>query len=648
MIDSIHWKSAAARWRRAVATFALALGLAAFSAVDRPASAAPGNNSASGAVQLRSGQIVPGRYIVVFRESVADPGAAAADLARTHGLDLRFVYRAALRGFSAGFSQRAATALARDPRVAFVEPDRTVSLSGHFGAVTPTGIHRAFAPDNPYLTIDGTDDLRIDVDVAIIDTGIDFDHPDLNVVGRVDCSGGGPFKGGSCDDNAGDDGNGHGSHVAGTIGALDDGIGVVGMAPGARLWAVKVLGNNGSGYMSWIVGGIDWVAAHADTIEVANMSLGCECSSGAMDMAITNSVAAGVTFVVSAGNSDRNAKDFSPANHPDVITVSALADFDGLPGGLANSTCRNDQDDTLADFSNWGGTVEIAAPGVCIESTWKGGGYNTISGTSMASPHVAGAAALLAASGMTDPATIRDALIANGNSDWTDDSGDGTTEPLLDVSNGAVFAPFTVAGPDSGGGGTVNAAPAVTIFSPAPGAVFTTGAPIDFAGSAGDDEDGDLTSQIAWTANGADVGTGGTFQATLPDGGYTIVATVTDSGEGGVGAKSASDSVSITVGTPPAAVVSEIAYGGSGGKNGDKHLEVTLTIGDGSGGTLAGASVSIVLTRAEGGEWPGGGLTGEGGSILFSLKNAPAGCYSTTVTDLNGQVPEPLANEYCK
>jgi len=339
----------------------------------------------------------------------------------------------------------------------------------------------------------------VNVDVAVIDTGIDASHPDLNVVASVNCSGGAPWKM-SCGSGGADD-NGHGTHVSGTIGALDNGIGVVGVAPGARLWAVKVLNSQGSGYMSWIVAGIDYVAAHAGEIEVANMSLGCECSSAAMDTAITNAVAAGVVFVVAAGNNGTNADTFSPANHPDVITVSALADFDGIPGHLGSPTCRTDQDDTLADFSNWGATVEIAAPGVCITSTWPGGGYNTISGTSMASPHVAGAAALLASrsnpGGRADVLGIRAALIGAGNFDWTDDSGDGTQEPLLDVST---FNPVLIAG--SGGGGTpTDNPPTVSISSPADGA--TVSGTVGIAANASDDNG---VTQVEFFADGASIG----------------------------------------------------------------------------------------------------------------------------------------------
>jgi subtilisin family serine protease len=397
------------------------------------------------------------RYIVVLHNSAGDPGDVASEHGRSHRAEVSQVYRYALKGYAAVMSPQAATSISRDPRVDFVEADQQASA---FAQNTPTGIRRAFATSNANIGIDANDDVRVDVDVAVLDSGIDFDHPDLNVVARTNCATGGPNNK-NCTDNDGDDGNGHGTHVAGTIGAIDNGIGVVGMAPGARLHAVRVLDNNGSGYISWIVAGIDWVTARSGQIEVANMSLGCACSSASMDQAIARSVDAGVVYAVAAGNDDKDASGFSPANHPDVITVSALADFDGLAGGGAAPTCRTDEDDTLANFSNWGSLIEIAAPGVCILSTWKGGTYNTISGTSMASPHVAGAAALLA-SGTNDPANetdvfaIRDTLMQTGNLDWTDDSGDGIKEPLLDVRNALVYAPAMVS---TGGGGTTNSPP---------------------------------------------------------------------------------------------------------------------------------------------------------------------------------------------
>ncbi len=339
-------------------------------------------NTASTPEQGLEAQAEAGRYIVVLKRGAAPGGHAAnqtraAEIARGFGLSADKTYGSALFGFAARIPEGRLNALKRDPRVAYVEADQVVSIAAQ---TLPTGVRRIFANSNPNLAIDGKDGQRIDVDVAVIDTGIDLQHVDLNVYRSTNCSGGSSMRG-KCG-SGGDD---------------DNGSGVVGVAPGARLWGVKVLSKSGSGYTSWIIAGIDYVTANAAQIEVANMSLGCECQSAAQDEAIAKSVAAGVTYVVAAGNSDKDSATFSPANHPDVITVSALADFDGEPGALGTSTCRADEDDTLANFSNFGKSVEIAAPGVCILSTWFDGGYNTISGTSMASPHTAGAAALLAA-----------------------------------------------------------------------------------------------------------------------------------------------------------------------------------------------------------------------------------------------------------
>ncbi len=276
-------------------------------------------------------------------------------------------------------------------------------------------------------------DTPLDVDIAVIDTGSQATHPDLRVVTQVNFT----------NELSPDDRNGHGTHVAGTAAALDNGAGVTGVAPGARIWSVKVLDRNGSGYLSDVIEGIDYVTANAASIEVANMSLGCQCQTAAMDEAIRRSVAAGVVYAVAAGNSAMDAATFSPANHPDVIAVSAVADFNGKPGGGAAATCRSDVDDTLADFSNFGGVVDIAAPGVCITSTWKGSAYATISGTSMASPHTAGAIALYLLGrpkptnalevAMVKNAIISSAFLQSGPQGFSGDP-DPYREPLLNAA----------------------------------------------------------------------------------------------------------------------------------------------------------------------------------------------------------------------
>jgi subtilisin len=381
--------------------------------------------------------------VVLFANGVSSD--QADDVARAHDADLGFVYEHALQGFSARVPKARLAGLENDRRVRLVELDQLMTTQSQS---IPTGITRTGAEGNVAIDIDDADDHRVDVDIAIVDTGIEEEHPDLHVVGGTDCSGGSPFKK-SCKDGSFADGNGHGTHVAGTAAALDNGIGVVGVAPGARLWGVKVLSDNGSGYTSWIIAGIDWVVEKAGTpdhIEVLNMSLGGSGVQESYRTAIDTAVAAGVTVVVAAGNSGADASDYSPAYVPSAITVSALADFDGLTDGLGAATCREDVDDTFADFSNFGDSqtgdpIDLIAPGVCIESTWIGGSYRTISGTSMAAPHVAGAAALLRSAGK-DHGDTEATLGAEGGSDWSNaDDGDLVNEPLLDVSNTTVFAP---------------------------------------------------------------------------------------------------------------------------------------------------------------------------------------------------------------
>ncbi len=373
--------------------------------------------------------IIPDHYIVTLK-----PGATVRDVTVSHGLAPAHIYAHALHGFAGHVPPGQLKMLKNDWRVQHVEPDRVVRLVGKASSTSdsvttssetlPTGVDRVDAELHPRTDVSS-------VGIAVIDTGIDLKHPDLNVAGNI------TFVRRT---KSGNDDNGHGSHVGGIAAAKADGFGVRGVAPNAKLYAVKVLDRAGSGQLSWVIAGVDWVTknAAAKGIKVANMSLGFQGTSSALDQAISASVAAGVTYVVAAGNNDSDAGFFSPANHPEVITVSAIADSDGKCGGLGPTTAYG-ADDTFASFSNWGQVVDLAAPGVNILSTYKGGLYATMSGTSMAAPHVAGGAAhYLAKYPTATPAEVRLALWVNATPQ-TDNCGfdndpDAYAERLLNAA----------------------------------------------------------------------------------------------------------------------------------------------------------------------------------------------------------------------
>lgn len=356
------------------------------------------------------------RYIVVLRPSV-DVGRAAGDHGRSFGAIVGHQYTHALRGYDATIPADRLTALEADPRVATVVPDRPVHATGRSTPSTqvlPTGVDRIDADVSTTRAGDG--EGTVPVNVAVIDTGIDSTHPDLDVVGGVNCNGGGASYA---------DQNGHGTHVAGTVGAKDNGIGVVGVVPGARLWAVRVLNKHGSGSDGDVLCGVDWLAGTrsdadpANDIVVANMSLGGpgtndgDCGRTKKDpihQAICAATAKGITVVAAAGNGGADFAAETPASYPEVLTVTAVTDLDGRPGGLVGGTfsscisgyyVTDDAAPAFSDFATTSGDAAhtVAAPGVCINSTVPGGYDATYSGTSMASPHVAGTVALCIASG---------------------------------------------------------------------------------------------------------------------------------------------------------------------------------------------------------------------------------------------------------
>lgn len=352
----------------------------------------------SGATSASAQVVAP--YVVVFTDAV-DPAAKTAALERAHGFRADHRYSASLSGFAAKLAPRQRDAIGHDPDVASVHEDRTARLPAARAS-------RATALATGVQRIGGGTKAATGVAVAVLDTGIDLAHPDLNAAVGTNCTGGPTRRA-----TAVRDGHGHGTHVAGTIAGRSG----TGVAPGTTVYAVKVLDDEGRGSTSQLICGIEWVTANAKRlgIRVANLSLGMpgtpdpDCGRSSKDVlhrALCVSIAAGVVYVVAAGNDATDVAGDVPSGYADVLAVTAMADSDGAPGGRgpATSCGQRERDDSPASFSNYASRATdaahlIAAPGVCVRSSWTGGGYRTISGTSMAAPHVSGAVALCIASG---------------------------------------------------------------------------------------------------------------------------------------------------------------------------------------------------------------------------------------------------------
>ncbi|WP_175411889.1 S8 family peptidase [Streptomyces sp. TRM64462] len=390
----------------AIAVAALALG----SVSALPAAAA--DTAPEGVIQYAGdANAVPGSYVVTLDESRADSdGASGKNLAKRYGAKIKKTYTAALNGYAVELSEAQAKKLAADPAVESVVQDRVFTINGTQPSPPSWGLDRI---DQRNLPLDRSytypDPGGEGVTAYIIDTGVRITHNDFG--GRAS------YGYDAVDgDNTAQDGHGHGTHVAGTVAGSSYGV-----AKKAKIVGVRVLNDQGSGTTAGVVAGIDWVTRNAVKPAVANMSLGGGADT-TLDNAVRNSIAAGITYAVAAGNDNRDASNYSPARVAEALTV----------GSTTSS-------DSRSSFSNYGSILDLFAPGSSITSAWNSSdtSTNTISGTSMAAPHVAGAAALyLANNRSATPSQVSSALTSAATSGVVGSPGSGSPNRLLYVGSG--------------------------------------------------------------------------------------------------------------------------------------------------------------------------------------------------------------------
>ncbi len=352
---------------------------------------------------LDSPRVIQDRYIVVFKDNVTERGIAPLMKEVASMGEVHHTYTAALKGFAATLPAQAVEALRKNPNIAYIEADQMVSLSGSQTGAT-WGLDRIDQRDLPLNSTYNYNQTGAGVNAYIIDTGIRKTHVEF---------GGRAYHGYTAisDGRGSDDCNGHGTHVAGTVGGATYGV-----AKGVKLYAVRVLNCNGSGTNSGVIAGVDWVTQNHVKPAVANMSLGGSAST-ALDTAVNNSINAGVVYAIAAGNDNKNACNYSPARVANALTV----------GSTTNTDARS-------SFSNYGSCLDLFAPGSSITSAWytSDSATNTISGTSMATPHVAGAVALYLETNPTaSVSTVNSAIINNATTGKVTSPGTGSPNRLL-------------------------------------------------------------------------------------------------------------------------------------------------------------------------------------------------------------------------